>query len=90
MNSVCNLFDIIDFNRLCIQELTSFNVPHLNLRFVLGNNFDELCLILNEIKANFTVILSETCLLPKVNQPILEGYTFVIGTTEEVEYSWMS
>ena len=43
MNSICNLFDINDFNRCCIQESTSFNVLHLNIRSVLGNNFDEGC-----------------------------------------------
>ena len=76
MNSICNLFDINEFNRFCIQESTSFSVLHLNKRSVLGNIFDELSLNLNENKAKFRVIfLNETCFLPNKNPPILEGYT---------------
>ena len=68
MISICNFFDINDFNRFCIQE--SFDVLHFNM-YVLGKNFDELCLILNEIKANISVIvLSETCFSPNENHPI--------------------
>ena len=48
----------------------------MNIRSVLGNHFDELCLNLNEIKTKFSVtVLSETCLLPNENHPIVEGYT---------------
>ena len=48
----------------------------MNIRSVLGNNFDELCLNLNKNKAKFSVIvLSETCLVPNENHSILEGYT---------------
>ena len=59
-----------------MQESASFNVIHLNIGHVLGNNFDKLCLNLIEIKMKFSVIvLSETCLLPNENHPISEGYT---------------
>ena len=76
MNSICNLFDINYINRFCMQESTSFIVLHLNIRSVLGNNFDGLYLNLNENKTKFSVIfLSETCLLPRKSHPILEGYT---------------
>ena len=76
MNSIYNLFDINDFNRLCVQESTTFNILHLNIRSGSGNNFDKLCLNLIEIKMKFSVIvLSETCLLPNENHPVVEDFT---------------
>ena len=76
MNSVCILLDLNDFNRFCIQESTSFNVLHLNIKSFLLYNFDESCLNLNEMKAGFRVIvLSETCLLPDEKHPFLDGYS---------------
>ena len=76
MNSICDLIEIIDINRSCLQAFTSFNVLNLSIRSILGNNFDELCLSLNEIKAKLSVIvLSETSIFSDENHPILEGYT---------------
>ena len=74
MSSICNLFDINDFNRFCIQESTSFIVVHLNIRSVFGNNFDELTLSLNEIKPKFSANVLSEAFLPDENHPILEGY----------------
>ena len=69
-----------DFDRFRIQKSTFLSVLHLNLRYVLGNNFDELCLKLNEIKANFSVIVhSETFLFTNKNYSILEGNTSYAG-----------
>ena len=59
-----------------MRELTPFNVLHLNIKPVLGNNFVELSLNLNEIYTKIVLtVLSETCILSNENHPILEGYT---------------
>ena len=76
MNRIRSVFDIIDFNIFCIQELMYFNVLRLNKRSVIETIFYELYINLNESKAKFSIIgLSETCILPDENHSILEGYT---------------
>ena len=74
MTSICYLLDINDCKTFCIQESTSFNIVHLNIRSVLGKSFDELCSDCNELKPKISVIVfGETCLLPNENHPILGG-----------------
>ena len=76
VNSVCNFIESTEFNRFCTHESMSFNVLQFNIRSVLGNKFDELCLNLNENKEKFSVIVfRQTCVLLEENHPILEEHT---------------
>ena len=75
----CNVVDLDNFNRLCPQDTSNFNVLSLNMRSVRNennSNFDELIVHLSQVQVTFSaIVLCETFLYSDENPPSIDGYT---------------